>query len=284
MGYDIYTGLLKVFPLSLTSDTKVNFIYENNHPKFDDLKSKYGIEAIAGDGDDLSKAINLLNWLSSNIYHKPDYPGETPTNSLDLLDYAFGKGAENGINCLCLAKILAETLLAIGMKAKQVFIMPCSPYDDDNHVVTQVWIESMNKWIMLDPTFNVYLKNEKGEYLSILELRNHLANQEPVFFNKEANHNGNKWTDDTPREMTEYFAKNLFYFQFYEIHTFGGSESKFILSPEGFDVKQQQLSHIGYHIKKYEDGDSERVQKWLKNTEKAEINYCSSVDFEAAPN
>ncbi|MDR1689800.1 MAG: hypothetical protein LBS21_14520 [Clostridiales bacterium] len=65
--------------------------------------------------------------------------GEMPQNSLALLEYAFDKGAENGINCACLAKILSECLLAVGLPAKQVFIMPCSPYDGDNHVVTQVY-------------------------------------------------------------------------------------------------------------------------------------------------
>jgi hypothetical protein len=282
MSYDIYTGLLKVFPFPKEADTNAHFVYENNHPKFQELKSKYPIESIAGEGDDLSKAINLLSWVSSHVHHKGDYAGETPPNSLDLLDYAFDKNAENGINCVCLAKVLAECLLAIGLQAKQVFLMPCSPYDGDNHVVTQVYIKEMNKWIMLDPTFNAYLTNEKGEYLSLLELRNHLANQESVFFNKEANYNGDDWTDDNARENTEYFAKNLFYFVYFEINTFGHSQSpgnELILSPKGFDVKHKKLSNIEYRIKRY--GDSEEMQKWLEDTIKEEIRYSSAIDFEA---
>ena len=100
MSYDIYTGLLKAFPFPTTVNTDVCFTYENNHSKFNELKSKYPIESIAGTGDDLSKAINLLNWVSVHIYHKCDYAGETPRNSLDLLDYAFDKEVENGINCV----------------------------------------------------------------------------------------------------------------------------------------------------------------------------------------
>ena len=50
---------------------------------------------------------------------------------------------------------------------------------------------------MLDPTLNAYITNDKGEYLSILELRNHLANQETVYFNKEAKYNDDKWTDES---------------------------------------------------------------------------------------
>ena len=285
MSYDIYTGLLKVYTLPTAVDTDVRFTYDNHHPKLDELKSTFPIESIAGEGDDLSKAINLLNWVSTHIYHKGDYSGATFPNSLYLLDYAYDKGVDNGVNCVCLAKILAECLLAIGLQARQVFIMPCSPYDGDNHVVTHVYIQKMNKWIMLDPTLNAYFTNKQGEYLSLLELRNHLANQEPVFFNKEVKYNDDKWTDESAKANIEYFAKNLFYFLMSEASTFGTPDTQgsryILLSPQGFDVKHKQVSNIEYRIRKY--GDSTQMQNWLEETRKEEYYYCSSVDFEASP-
>jgi hypothetical protein len=33
MSYDIYTGLLKVFPLPAEADAKADTVFEYNHPK-----------------------------------------------------------------------------------------------------------------------------------------------------------------------------------------------------------------------------------------------------------
>lgn len=65
--------------------------------------------------------------------------------------------------------------------------MPCSPYDGDNHVVAQVFINELKKWVMLDPTYSAYLTNEQGEPLSLLELRDYFANQKAVFLAKKLN-------------------------------------------------------------------------------------------------
>jgi len=282
MSYNIYTGLLKAFALPAAAKTATIFKHDHNHPKFNQLKTTYPIETTAGTSDDFTKAKNLLNWVSCHIYHKGNYSGSTSRNALDLLNSAFNKGSEHGINCVCLSVILTECLLAIGIKAKTVFIMPCSPYDGDNHCVTQAYITGINKWVMLDPTLNAYFTNQQEDYLSLLELRNCLANHEPVFFNKEAKYNDDTWTDETAKDNIEYFAKNLFYFQTHETHTFYTFEApsnRFItLSPQGYDPKQVGLSNIDYRIKTY--GDNPNMQAWKEGAEKEEFNFCSTADFE----
>lgn len=291
MSYDIYTGLLKAFSLPTTEKTHIHFTYDNENPQFVQLRSKYMIETIAGNGGDFSKAINLLHWISGHIYHKEDYDGRIAYNSLSLLNYAYDKGNLCGINCVALATILSECLLAIGLKARRVFLMPCSPYDGDNHVVTHVYIREMGKWVMLDPTLDAYVTNEACEYLSLLELRDYLANQKPVFYNTEANYNGDKLNAESTEFWIEYLAKNLFYFKISEKSTFGdgndiddGNTSKngsIILSPHGYDPKQINLSNIEYRIKMY--GDSPCAQSWLEKTKQEKYNYCSSIDFEKSP-
>lgn len=169
--------------------------------------------------------------------------------------------------------------------------MPCSPYDGDNHVVTHVYIREMNKWVMFDPTLNAYFSSEQGEFLSLLDLRHYLSNQEPVFINKEAHYNADTWTADSVKENIEYFSKNLFYFHSYERSSFGegnaigegnAPENRIIiLSPQGYDVKQMRLSNIEYRIKKY--GDDPRVQSWIERVKQDNYNFCSSIDFEKSP-
>jgi hypothetical protein len=286
MSYDIYTGLLKAFSLPTTVKTDIHFVYENDNPSFIQLRTNYPIASIAGDGGDFSKAINLLHWVSSHIYHKGDFEGRIAYNSLELLNYAYDKGNLCGINCVALATILSECLLAIGLKARRVFLMPCSPYDGDNHVVTHVYISEMEKWVMLDPTLNAYVTNEAGDYLSLLEIRDYLANQKPVFYNTEVNYNGDKLNEESTKFWIEYFAKNLFYFKVSEKSTYGDGKTSenrsIILSPHGYDPKQINLSNIEYRIKMY--GASPLAQSWLERTEKEKYNYCSTKDFEKTPN
>ena len=281
-AFDIYTGLLKAFPMPVSANNNINFSYVYDHPKYEALKCKYPIEAIAGNGDDFSKAVNLLHWVSTHNYHKGDYGENIPQNALDLLNYSYDKDSSCGINCVGLARILSECLLAVGIQARQVFIMPCSPYDGDNHVVTNAFIKEANKWVMLDPTLNTYVVNEQGEYLSLLELRDHLANQEPIFFDKEAKYNDDAWTEESAKENTVYFAKNLFYFQTLEISTFGSddsSDNRFItLCPQGYNPKQVRLSNIEFRVRKW--GDNPNMQKWKEGAEKEEYHFCSSTDFE----
>ncbi len=285
MSYDIYTGLLKAFSLPTTKEMQVHFVYDNDNSQFNQLKSSYPIESIAGNRGDFSKAINLLHWLSDHIYHKGDFDGHITHNSLSLLNYSYDKGNQSGINCVALATILSECLLAIGLKARRVFLMPCSPYDGDNHVVTQVYIRELKKWVMLDPTLNAYFTNESGDFLSLLELRDNLANQKPVFLNSEANYNGDTLNEQSRLFWIEYFAKNLFYFITSEKSTYGDGKSSFnrsiIICPHGYDPKQIMLSNIEYRRKLY--GDSPILDKWKDNVKKETYTYCSAKDFEEIP-
>jgi hypothetical protein len=110
------------------------------------LKTTYGLDAIAETGDDLSKSPNILFWLCEHTYHFGSYDNHVPMNSLDLLEYAYDQGAERGLNCLNLS-YLTECLLSIGVPARTVGIMPFSPYDADNHVVTHVYIASLENFL-----------------------------------------------------------------------------------------------------------------------------------------
>ena len=293
MSYDIYTGLLQAFPLRTESQAAIHFSYDTESPAFLPLKSRYPIEQIAGDGGDFSKAVNLLHWVSGHTCHKGDYNGVIANNARDLLDYAYDKGIDYGINCVSLAKILTECLLAVGLTARSVYLMPCSPYDSDCHCVTHAYIRERRQWVMLDPTMNAYFTNEQGDCLSLLGLRDHLAEQAPVYFNKEAAYNGQPLTGESQGSNLEYYAKNLFFFQTQERSAFGngcGEETageivpvnRYItLCPEGYDPKRVRLSNIAYRVRLY--GDDPTVPAWIESTKREIYTYCSAAEFEDAP-
>ena len=80
------------------------------------------------------------------------------------------------------SKILVECCLALGIYARRVSIMPFSPYDLDNHVVTEIYDRTLKKWIMLDPTTDGYFVDDASTALSLLEMRNKFANAEFITF------------------------------------------------------------------------------------------------------
>jgi hypothetical protein len=81
--------------------------------------------------------------------------------------------------------------------------------DQDVHVINSVYSESLEKWIWIDPTFNAYVMNEKGEMLSIEEVRQRLIEDKALILNPDAN-----WNNKTPQTkinyLENYMAKNLY--------------------------------------------------------------------------
>jgi transglutaminase-like putative cysteine protease len=268
--FDLYSGIIKMME-EFRDDGKDITIRYLLDADYKDLCATYKLKENAGSKADFDKALNLLNWISSNIYHYGNYDNHVTNTAMELLDYAFGKGEKYGINCRSLSLALTECLLAIGIKARTIYIMPFSPYDFDNHVVCEAWIGELDKWVMLDPTYNLYATLNNVP-LNILELRGLLANQEEVIYNNEAKYNGTPINKD---EISTYYAKDLFRFMVFDIQ---GTDSENMagrrlinITPCGYDVKKCTLANIDFRINKW--GNNENLQTWRKSTETDKLIY-----------
>jgi len=146
------------------------FSYDMANEAYPALLADYGLDAIAGTGSELERALRLMDEYAPRLKHKSNYDNHVPMTAPDLLAYALDKPA-NGINCRAKAQILNEMCLSLGIFARKVWIMPLSPYDNDCHVVNEVWDTDLNKWVMLDITNDQYWVDENGTPLSVLELR-----------------------------------------------------------------------------------------------------------------
>ncbi len=205
--------------------------YDFDNGEYLELKSKYGIEKTAGDGTEFEKAKALMNEYSGRLRHKSDYDNHVEMNALALLEYSLDN-KKQGINCRAKAQILNEMCLALGIYSRKVWICPNSVYDTDCHVVNEVWDSSLNKWVMLDITSNYYWVDDSDAPLSVLEIREHIANQEfctPVapgdkLDNLEKSLNRNY-------ENFLYIAKNMVYMQYCDENTVGEGEKFYSLVP-----------------------------------------------------
>jgi hypothetical protein len=119
------------------------------------------------------------------------------------------KRDNRGLNCRGLATVLNECYLAIGIKSRFVTCMPKDSIFNDCHVINSVYLANEKKWIWIDPTNNAYVMNEKGDLLSIAEVRERLINNKPLILNPDANWN-NKSTITKEYYLDYYMAKNLY--------------------------------------------------------------------------
>lgn len=283
MDYDAYAGILKMMDDFQDMNAHIEFNYNYDDAVSRKLKSKYHVDEIAGEGNTLSKAINLLTWISSHIYHDGDYDGHITNNALDLLEYSYDNGLEHGINCRSLSATLVGCYLAIGLKARVVYLMPISPYDRDNHVVCEVYIPENNRWNMFDPTYNGYIMNENDEIYSVIELRYALANRANLKFCDKFNYNGDYNIDF--ENIKAYYAKNLFYLKCREIQAYNSEQLDdnriIIFAPKGYDVKKSVLANIEYRIKT--SGYNERLRSSKNSIESNTLIYAGENELIKAP-
>ena len=177
---NVYRGIL-FHHLKFEEGKHEDFIYEFDCPEFEELRNRYHLVKIAGNGSDFVRAKRLLHYLATRLTHSSWYDNHIECNALKLLEYSFEQ-PEHGINCLNKSKIFVECCLALGVFARRVTIMPFSPYDFDNHVVAEIYDCKLAKWIMLDVTTDGYFIDETKTPLSLIEIREKFARAQFVTY------------------------------------------------------------------------------------------------------
>lgn len=215
--------------------------YDFGNEEYAQLVESYKINEVAGDGSEFEKALNLMNEFSARLYHDSDYNKRIDMNAISLLEYSLDN-KNHGLNCRSKAQILNEMCLALGIYSRKVWIMPNSVYDDECHVVNEVWDSSLNKWIMLDITNNKYWVDEKGTPLSIIEIREKGGKQEfctPV--NPGENLSDLKKLKSKYIKNFLYIMKNMQYMEYFAVNTVGDSGLFYLLLPENFTTDYEYI-------------------------------------------
>jgi hypothetical protein len=227
------------------NDTLPKFVYQSaDNENLKQVRKFFNLDSIAGNGDEISKILNILKWTHDNISHDGNNWALAEFDAIDL--YNYHKATGKGVNCRQLAQTLNEMYLSMGIPSRFVTCMPKNPQDPDCHVINSVWSSQLQKWIWIDPTFNAYIKDENGNLLSITEVRDRLISNKPLVLNEDANwNNQNKQTKENYLES--YMAKNLYWIQCVDNSRFNAesryrqNENNYIaLMPLGFEVDLPQ--------------------------------------------
>lgn len=185
------------------------YMTENN-PDLKQLRLEYKLDSIAGNGDEMSKILNLMYWLHNLVRHDGSSYNPQPANARNLIKVC--REENRGVNCRMLATILNECYLAMGIKSRFVTCMPKEEKFDDCHVINAVYSKDLDKWVWIDPSFAAYVKDEKGNFLSIQEVRERLTDNKPLVLNEDANWN-NIQKQTKEHYLEHYMAKNLYRLQ-----------------------------------------------------------------------
>lgn len=162
--------------------------FENINLKL--LKQKVKFDEWIDKRDEISMIKSILRWIDDNIKHNGKIILPMDKRAINLLEFA----SENGylLNCRGLAIVANELCLLAGLYSRFVVCMQKEKKIDDNHVVVNVFLPKLNKWVMIDPSYNAIVYSFRGTALSIEEIRKELAENNELILNDEANYYNKK--------------------------------------------------------------------------------------------
>lgn len=289
--FDIYSGIL-VNNLEFRPGPSAAPAYALNCPEYETLREKYGLVKLAGTGGAFQRARRLLHHFAPRLTHSSYYDNHVPCDALSLLEYSYER-PDQGINCLNKAKILAECCLAVGICARRMGIMPYSPYDNDNHVVTEIYDPDFGKWIMLDPSTDGWFMDESGGPLSILEIRERFAHRQfTTFVTSTDRKNDLRRLWDKHMDLNTYICKNLFWLRVELYNGFGSRGEWLSFVPAGYDLKQNRIAQVEYRLTLWPEAGlspeetrrwEEEDRRWLEKVKAAPEDVCYDRAVLTAP-
>lgn len=207
-----YPYILRQAALYNAADTRPlpGFTYQSaDAPQLIALRKAFNLDSIAGKGNDVSQVLNLMHWLHNLVPHDGEHENPAVKNALSMITVC--KKDNRGLNCRGLATTLNECYLSLGFKSRFVTCLPKDSLgiDDDCHVINMVYMPSLKKWIWIDPTFDTYVMNERGELLSIEEVRQRIVDNRPPIISPDANWNHIS-SETKEHYLFYYMAKNLY--------------------------------------------------------------------------
>ena len=213
--------LLNDFPLFEDDGVILSFSYDlNRRDLYMDLIEKFNLDAVTAGYSDVELMLVLMNWVADTVGHygNSGWPPPGGTDAMSITSYAENYG--NRINCRGLAILLAEVLRLYGIPAKHI---TAYPYEDDHpvHVITHAYSAQLNQWILLDPTFRLYVTDANGNFLNLYTLRQAFMEGTPILINENASHNGRRYT---LRRYRLFMSDYLFRFSTGTNFTFGSEE------------------------------------------------------------
>ncbi len=171
------------------------------------LREQYDLEMIAGKGAEIERLISLMHWVHGLAIHTSKASVPDKMDSLHLLHLIHTEAKH--INCGMFATILNDVYLALGWKSRLIHLKPYKKDHIESHVVNAVYCQQLSKWLFFDPNLNAYFMDERGEILSVAEIRQRLIDGAVLQINDELAFNSD---NKVFAALGQYFGKDFYRF------------------------------------------------------------------------
>ena len=143
--------------------------YEN--PKLEKLRTRYQLEEVVAPGkDEFDRQVFLMDW-THHQFKKFGRPSCNAQGALEILK-AIDEG--HAFFCTQYAELLVSGAASLGWVDRPIALRRhqgvAKVGGSTEHSVTEIWSNQHRKWVMLDPTSNMYLEKE-GVPLNAYEIR-----------------------------------------------------------------------------------------------------------------
>jgi hypothetical protein len=153
------------------SDYTKRFKFDSfDNPKLKELREKYKLdEVVAAGKGEFDKQVLLLDWTHFQ-FKKFGSPSANPKGALEIL-----KGVQEGHTFFCAhyADTLVSAAASLGWVDRALALRRHRDYPGagaPEHSSTEIWSNQHRKWIMIDPTANMYVEKD-GVPLNAFEIR-----------------------------------------------------------------------------------------------------------------
>lgn len=154
------------------SDYTRRFRYDSyENPKLNELRTRYKLDAVIAPGkDEFARQVLLMAWTHEQ-FKKFGQPSTKAQGALEIL-----KGIDEGHSFFCsqYAQLLVSAAASLGWVDRPLALRRhqgvAKVGGSTEHSVTEIWSNQHRKWVMLDPTSNMYLEKE-GLPLNAYEIR-----------------------------------------------------------------------------------------------------------------
>jgi hypothetical protein len=115
---------------------------------------------------DMERIVALCKWASKTFPDSTPFPNYPPWNASTILDW-IRKGKTGGY-CGQYGFVFGQACQSQGYLVRYVDV--ASPENNSGHFTVQVYVPSLNRWIVFEPTWGTYYVDETGNPLSMMDL------------------------------------------------------------------------------------------------------------------
>ena len=155
----------------VTNDYSKRFRFDTAaNPKLKELRERYRLDEVVASGkDEFDRQILLMDWVH-NRFQKFGQPSTSTRGALDILE---GIDAGHTFFCTQYAQLFASAAASLGWVDRVLALrrhQGAASNGTTEHSTTEIWSNQHRKWVMLDPTSNMYLE-KNGVPLNAWEIR-----------------------------------------------------------------------------------------------------------------